>query len=42
MHVGLRFNEKSTTIEHVKNFSLQLAKDGAMLYQIGGFLHEHT
>ena len=35
-------DEKLTWTEHINNLSLQLAKFGAMLYQIRGFMNEHT
>ena len=42
MYLGLSFDKKLTWTEHINNLSLQLVKYGAMLYQIRGFVNEHT
>ena len=41
-YLGLCFDEKLTWTEHINKLSLQLAKYGAMLYQIRDFVNQHT
>ena len=38
----VNFDEKLTWTKHINNLFLQLDKYGAMLYQIRGFVNEHT
>ena len=42
MYLGLCFHKKLTWTEHINNLSLQLAKCGALLYQICEILSEQT
>ena len=42
MYLGLSFDEKLTWTGNINNLSLLLAKYGAMLRQIRGFVNEHT
>ena len=41
-YLGLCFDEKLIWTEHINKLSLQLAKYGAMLYQIRDFVNQHT
>ena len=41
-YLGLCFDEKLIWTEHINKLSLQLAKHGAMLYQIRDFVNQHT
>ena len=41
-YLGLRFDEKLIWTEHINKLSLQLAKYGAMLFQIRDFVNQHT
>ena len=42
MYLGLCFDKTLTWTEHINKPYLQLAKCGAMLYQIRGFVNGHT